>query len=208
MVSAEDVKSALERIRTQENPFQDKKFCDIVAKTYEIFIDLVRKKLSSADVDKLRTALIDGNAAATLTRLGQLQREQKLNVEDGDSYSAGYQYGCILVIFFNGMAGPKGATKRAVCAHYLDGGGVRATLEELRSDTFRAKRDADPAKSGTAKAITSHLALLYNTSNELSLLMPLGIELRKLDYYPVLQHYALSRSVISFPLLAHPSKIH
>ena len=80
MVSSENVKSALERIRKEENPFQDKKFCDLVDKTCCTFLDLGQNKLSSAEVDKLRTALIDGNAAATLTRFGQFQRKRELNL--------------------------------------------------------------------------------------------------------------------------------
>ena len=106
------------------------------------------------------------------------------------------------------MAGPFGDTSRALMTHYLEGDGVRATLDELRCDTFRAKRDTDLAESGTAKAITIHFTLLYNTSIDFSLLMPLGIELRKLDFYPVLQHYALSRYVTSFQLLTHHIKMH
>ncbi len=92
--------------------------------------------------------------------------------------------------FMNTMSG-----RSVVCSRYRSGGCVEAALRELSTTDFRQQRDRSPAESPTATSIVTHLALLYNSSIELSLKEQRRAEQKKVSYFPIIKEFALSRSV-------------
>ncbi len=76
---------------------------------------------------------------------------------------------------------------------FLVGGCVPAALSELDSLQFAQHRDESPAESLTARAISSHLTLLYNVSIRPAMRAELFQDLHRYEYFPILKRYPLSR---------------
>ena len=195
------VQSAVERIKvsTTEHPFQCHKFSKKIGKMEATSLDIVRDNMPSSETDVFIKAFIAGDPAGALARLGELQRAGTIDLEDQSEHSPGVAYLRFLIIYTRAMNGPCGRGRCDVMEQFLCGSvGVRATIDELGSQMFRAKRDCNPSESGTARAISKYFTLIFTVSCADEFLMDLGIELRELNYFDTLRDYALSKYASSF----------
>ena len=130
--------------------------------------------------------LIEFRSGRSLRDLNRTDRPTKRTVDLEQKSAFALVYCNFLCAFINFM------NRNEVCRVFVERC-VPATLSELDSLQFAQNRDESPAESLTARAISSHLTLLYNVSIRPAMRAELFQDLHRYEYFPILKRYPLSR---------------
>ena len=158
----------------------------------ETTVEYSDNKIPEPAASEIISAFLQGHPGAALCRIVELRSGRSLNLESGSHFSSNYLY--LLSSFINAMSRVVEVRKE-----YITSCCARAALLELKSSEFMQHRDKSPTESPTARAISSHLHLIYHVSIWESLRAELGEQLRLEGFFPILKELTKSRSLY-FPL--------
>ena len=160
-------------------------------KVRDTLLDVGVGKITDPLGKELVLAFVSENPIQGIRRLIEMRKSKIYHLEDPKS-NIPYVHRWLLSALTNSMT-IKVSVWLQVCLHYLDGDGVKLSLEELKTVEFLAKKDATKDESLTATAIGSHLAILNNICNKEELKSRFGGELRELNFYEILEPYSMSK---------------
>ena len=178
-------------------------------------LDVLLKKVPELDAIPLVQAFLACNPAVGFEQLVQMRADGLLLLEyeseecksvRGESPVTCAESKCthkessawlcrqFFAAFLNAMSGP-GGTGREVREHFMAGGGVALSLQELRTPEFLAQLDKSQADSLVADVAGMLIAMIFNVSNVPELLSQLATLLRANNFFDTLEKYAASKSV-------------
>ncbi len=189
---ARDMLKELKNAKNKED-FDQKDLRNKLGQVNVILQDVATGTIFGPQAKPILQAFLHGDTIRTMEKIINLRKSGKFNLLNSESHISWVYIGLISAIS-NAMVGPLG-TGIQVGEQYLMDGGVKQTLEELRSKEFLENLNRSKEESLIAKAIGAHLSLLNNTAAEDALRTNLGEIIREYDFYEILKPYAISKYV-------------
>ena len=200
-IEQKEIKVLLERVLTAKSvhDLDSEAVSRQIKKLAETTVVYSDNKIPEPAATEIISAFLQGHPGAALCRIVELRSGRSLrdqsplgwqpvNLESGSHFSSNYLY--LLSSFINAMSRVVEVRKE-----YITSCCARAALLELKSSEFMQHRDKSPTDSPTARAISSHLHLIYNVSIWESLRAELGEQLRLEGFFPILKELTKSRSL-------------
>ena len=198
MKSAE-IKETVKKIGSVRsvNEIDNQNFGAQVGKLCHVTLEYFQNKFQEPAAAEIIAAFLSGEPSKAYRRLVELRSGRSLGEQTVSSRSAAadiedtrshfsFIYRNFNSSFLNAMR------SEDVRNAFLNGGCIEAALGELSCKEFTERKNKSREESPIAKAIGTHLLLIYNVSNSDSLKGKLAEELKKYRYFHTIKEYARS----------------
>ena len=159
-----------------------------MSKLMDCSLDLAMGKKTGPKAEELVNALIESKAILGMQR--GIEMHSKLMTEIEKQSDAGWVWRYFVAIISNTMVTP-GDLGKAMCEHFLEGGGVALCLKELSSPDFLKHKDEELKNSTAARVLGNYISILFNVSYR-GFTGELGTQLRENGFFEVLEPYSSS----------------